>query len=84
MTPDGRRLLEHFSFGIGEQLGTLATGKQLTNPKLGHSPEPLHLCRVSSSGKCQEEIMGFGRGALLWLIGIPLPIILILALFMHH
>jgi hypothetical protein len=58
--------------------------KQLTNPKLAHSPEPLHLCRVSSSGKCQEETMGFGRGALLWLIGIPLPIILILALFMHH
>jgi hypothetical protein len=28
--------------------------------------------------------MGFGRGALLWLIGIPLPIILLLAIFMHH
>jgi hypothetical protein len=31
--------------------------------------------------------MGFGRGALLWLIGIPLPIIILLvllALFMHH
>jgi len=28
--------------------------------------------------------MGFGRGALLWLLGIPLPIILILALFWHH
>jgi len=25
--------------------------------------------------------MGFGKGALLWLIGIPLPIILLLALF---
>jgi len=25
--------------------------------------------------------MTFGRGALLWLIGIPLPIILLLALF---
>jgi hypothetical protein len=31
-----------------------------------------------------EAIMGFGRGALLWLLGVPLPIILILALFMHH
>ncbi|MEI9804403.1 MAG: hypothetical protein WDN48_08000 [Pseudolabrys sp.] len=31
-----------------------------------------------------EAAMGFGRGALLWLLGIPLPIILILALFMHH
>jgi hypothetical protein len=34
--------------------------------------------------KLMEADMGFGRGALLWLIGIPLPIILILALFMHH
>jgi hypothetical protein len=25
--------------------------------------------------------MGFGRGALLWLLGIPLPIIILLALF---
>jgi hypothetical protein len=32
----------------------------------------------------EEMTMGFGRGALLWLIGIPLPIIIILALFMHH
>jgi hypothetical protein len=32
----------------------------------------------------EERAMGFGRGALLWLIGIPLPIILLLALFMHH
>jgi hypothetical protein len=28
--------------------------------------------------------MGFGKGALLWLIGVPLPIILLLAVFMHH
>jgi len=27
--------------------------------------------------------MGFGRGALLWLLGIPLPIIILLALFMR-
>jgi len=25
-----------------------------------------------------------GRGILLWLIGIPLPIIILLALFFHH
>jgi hypothetical protein len=30
-----------------------------------------------------EAIMTFGKGALLWLIGIPLPIILLLALFWH-
>jgi hypothetical protein len=32
----------------------------------------------------EEAAMGFGRGALLWLLGVPLPIILLLALFMHH
>ena len=32
----------------------------------------------------QEAKMGFGRGALLWLLGVPLPIIILLALFMHH
>jgi hypothetical protein len=30
-----------------------------------------------------EIIMSFGKGALLWLIGIPLPIILLLAFFWH-
>jgi len=28
--------------------------------------------------------MGFGRGVLLWLLGIPIPIILLLALFWRH
>ena len=27
--------------------------------------------------------MGFLKSALLWLVGIPLPIILLIALFMH-
>jgi hypothetical protein len=31
-----------------------------------------------------EIAMSFGKGVLLWLIGIPLPIILLLAVFMHH
>jgi hypothetical protein len=31
-----------------------------------------------------EDDMGFGRGALLWLLGIPLPIIILLALFWRH
>jgi len=30
-----------------------------------------------------EADMGLGKGALLWLIGIPLPIIILLALFWH-
>jgi len=28
--------------------------------------------------------LGFGGGLLLWLLGIPLPIVLILALFLNH
>lgn len=32
----------------------------------------------------EERAMGFGRGALLWLLGVPLPIILLLAIFWHH
>jgi hypothetical protein len=30
------------------------------------------------------DVMGLGRGALLWLIGIPIPVIILIALFMHH
>jgi hypothetical protein len=30
-----------------------------------------------------EFVMGLGRGALLWLIGIPLPIIILIAILMH-
>jgi hypothetical protein len=29
----------------------------------------------------EEADMSFGKGALLWLLGIPLPIILLIALF---
>jgi hypothetical protein len=28
-------------------------------------------------------IMGMGKGLLLWLLGIPLPIIILLAIFWH-
>ena len=31
-----------------------------------------------------EVAMGFGRGLLFWLLGIPLPIIILLALFWHN
>jgi hypothetical protein len=32
----------------------------------------------------EEDTMGLGRGALLWLLGVPLPIIILLVLFWHH
>ncbi|MEH6949797.1 hypothetical protein V4R08_00315 [Nitrobacter sp. NHB1] len=41
--------------------------------------------RVALSLTKQEaNNMGFGRGLLLWLIGIPIPLIILLAIFMHH
>jgi hypothetical protein len=47
--------------------------------------EPKEPEQVSSPVKHRTEaIMGFGKGALLWLIGIPLPIILLLAIFMNR
>lgn len=39
---------------------------------------------VALSPHKQEATMGFGRGVLLWLIGIPIPLIILLAIFMHH
>jgi hypothetical protein len=32
----------------------------------------------------EERPMGMGRGILLWLLGVPLPIVILLALFWHH
>ncbi len=37
--------------------------------------------RIDGATQTLEDIMGFGKGALLWLLGIPLPIIILLALF---
>ncbi|MEY9421767.1 hypothetical protein ABIF69_008209 [Bradyrhizobium japonicum] len=45
-----------------------------------HSPslrgaELLFVSGVMSMMNVEEEVMGFGRGALLWLLGVPLPIV---------
>jgi hypothetical protein len=42
---------------------------------------------ASAVGKAVDERrsrMGLGRGVLLWLIGVPIPIILLVALLWHH
>jgi hypothetical protein len=39
---------------------------------------------LTERNKPTEANMGFGRGALLWLLGVPIPIIILLALFWHH
>jgi hypothetical protein len=36
------------------------------------------------SERKEETAMGLGRGLLLWLLGVPLPIVILLALFWHH
>ncbi len=43
--------------------------------------EPVSRGCVMTAKLAKEMTMGFGRGALLWLLGIPLPIIILLALF---
>jgi hypothetical protein len=37
-----------------------------------------------SSNPTLEIIMGFGKGVLFWLLGIPIPIIILLAIFWHN
>jgi hypothetical protein len=52
-------------------------------PTWNHSPRR----EFYSYHRCCNELevdMGFGRGVLLWLIGVPIPIILLIALFWHH
>jgi len=39
---------------------------------------------LSRRKKREEALVGFGRGVLLWLLGVPLPIVILLALFWHH
>ncbi|MBV8924769.1 MAG: hypothetical protein JOZ74_05295 [Bradyrhizobium sp.] len=41
-------------------------------------------CRVARAELLEEDNMDFTKGALLWLLGVPLPIILLIALFWHH
>jgi hypothetical protein len=72
---------------ISVQLPSILFRKNFFQAGLRQS-QPGGTCKTFSSYLCSSKLkeadMGFGRGALLWLIGIPLPIILILALFMHH
>jgi hypothetical protein len=44
----------------------------------------LLLRRYKGHAALEEEDMDFAKGALLWLLGVPLPIILLIALFWHH
>jgi len=63
---------------------TIATLRASACDRLADSAEPVGRHPVVKTRSTQEIQMGFGKGVLLWLIGIPLPIIILLALFMHH
>jgi hypothetical protein len=58
------------------------SGSACDNRKPAEPAKPFRVIRAVENSRRAD--MGFGRGALLWLLGIPLPIILLLALFMHH
>ena len=47
-------------------------------------PRRRNRLRLPTLGGEEDQIMDFTRGALLWLLGVPLPIILLIALFWHH
>jgi hypothetical protein len=44
----------------------------------------MRVCFLTFGLMQMETVMGFGRGLLLWLLGVPLPIIILLAIFWHH
>ncbi|GAB1717070.1 MAG: hypothetical protein NTAFB05_21120 [Nitrobacter sp.] len=48
------------------------------------APERRAARRVVALSKQEANNMGFGRGLLLWLIGIPIPLIILIAFLMHH
>jgi hypothetical protein len=47
---------------------------------------PIHVssCAGADAGKTEDIAMGLGRGMLLWLIGVPIPVIILIALIWHH
>jgi hypothetical protein len=55
-----------------------------TAKKPFHAGNGIDRCHVVRAPLEEETVMGFGRGALLWLLGVPLPIVILLALFWHH
>ena len=63
-------------------IGPTPANPPTTIPERTELAEPVHV--DGDLNTAMEASMSFGKGALLWLIGIPLPIILLLAIFMHH
>jgi hypothetical protein len=65
---------DHHSAGAARPLTGRATKPDVVTRRHEFDPSPIQVAM-------KEKNMGFGRGLLLWILGIPLPIILLLALF---
>jgi hypothetical protein len=88
LTPQGRSPLSTHTAGRALQAPGRTSRSTVTARR---RPVEVHADRGTRGFSARYQLwqhmeveMGFGRGALLWLLGIPLPIILLLALFMHH
>jgi hypothetical protein len=72
--PDGDVL-----FRIGLPLPEIRNHKTFLRVSFFSAQEPAATSRVFSSTAFEEEMMG--RGLLLWLVGVPIPVIILLWLF---
>jgi hypothetical protein len=63
----------------GCRSGEIPKSKNVPLRRLFSAQEPAATSRVFSSINLEEEMMG--RGLLLWLLGVPIPVILLLWLF---
>jgi hypothetical protein len=69
-----RRSLNEFSGRRMAVFHAFALRNQPALRRLFRNRDPVH---------SREDIMGMGKGLLLWMLGIPLPIIILLAIFWH-
>jgi hypothetical protein len=51
--------------------------------KIYRASEPKQQSHVLCSRKCIKREVKMGRGILLWLLGVPIPVIILLALIWH-
>ena len=66
---------------LAARLIPLLRGGLRPPPEGGTSPSLL--CCHSPVQRCFKEAFVMGRGILLWLLGVPIPVILLLALVWH-
>ena len=71
-----------------EWSGPRPTPEAVRTPSLGFGvPRQSAIVHANpwSSGECRlkEGVLTMGRSVLLWLLGVPIPIIILLALFWH-